>query len=180
MWLDADFSPRGHEFNTGWLPVRFAVCKIALEECFSQFFCFPPLITILPLLHTHLSLPWRCATALTKQHIIITSVISQKLRLWVGWSRNKGSYILYLENTLYCTRNVNISLAVLGFETLLDKHSYQWMYVSLHISMFLLSDMHKHCLHFWKASCKMELAKPLQHPIYWIFSASMHPTIQWH
>jgi hypothetical protein len=31
--------------------------EVALELFFSQFFCFPPLITILPLLHTHLPPP---------------------------------------------------------------------------------------------------------------------------
>jgi hypothetical protein len=64
--LGAGFSPRPHR----WLEVRFVVDEVTLEQVFLRLFrlsLLPP-----PPLYTHL----RCAIALTRQHIIIPSVLS--------------------------------------------------------------------------------------------------------
>jgi hypothetical protein len=62
--LEADFSSRSIAFNPRLLHLKFLV-KVALEEVFLRVAS-----TILPLLHA----PLRLAIALTRQHIITSSV----------------------------------------------------------------------------------------------------------
>jgi hypothetical protein len=47
-------------------------------------FCFPLLIIILPLHHFHLLALLSCTIVLTRQHIVISSVLKLGLRLWCG------------------------------------------------------------------------------------------------